>query len=69
LACSDPDNFLDDFNEFLETLRTRPISFASELTDERDTGGGISGYVLLETTDPADAFAMLFSIAGSFVET
>jgi len=64
----DPDEFLDEFNEFLEKLRTRPTLYASEMSDERDLGGGISGYVRIETTDAADAFLVLMSIAGAFVE-
>jgi len=59
--------FLEEFNEFVDSLRTEPRSCSVEWDQRGTIGDEFSGFVLLETDDPVDAFSMLLRIDGAFV--
>jgi hypothetical protein len=53
----DYDNWVDNFNDFVEQCRTRPISYDV-------SWNFMDSYVEIVTTDPADAFDMMFKYSN-----
>jgi hypothetical protein len=60
------ENILGLFNDMLENLHSDPLSVNFEFENTSIYNGDAGGYVELLTTDPVDAFVMLFSIPGAF---
>lgn len=60
------ENLLDEINDFVESLRSRPKS-VSAVMNTSDVNMA-SGYVLVITEDATDAISILLNIADAYVE-
>jgi len=56
----DYDIWVDNFNEFIDQRRTRPLSHDV-------VWNFMDSYVEMVTTDPADAFDMLFKYSNAII--
>lgn len=60
------EDFLEEFNDFVDTLNARPSILAVDFSDTDTEKASVD--VLMVTQDQTDAFRTLLSIEGAYVD-